>query len=85
MFVGVAIDPKKNNGCLTRRENGLFFWSERTMIKLTDSSGSGSIEKKQTKLVMCMIGLFLNLMMDTDENLSDGSLMDKFMEAFNLA
>ena len=85
MFVAIAIHPKKNNDCLTREENGIFLWSERTMTMLRESKkGSDTLPQKQMKLVMCALGLYLNLMLDKDENLSEGSFVETFMGAFNL-
>ena len=70
---------------MTRKENGLFLWSERTIKKITESNGSDSIKQKQMKLTVCVLGLFLNLLLDKDENLSRGSFMDPFMGSFNFA
>ena len=48
MFVAIAIDPKKNNDCLTREENGIFLWSERTMTMLRElKRGSDTLPQKQ--------------------------------------
>ena len=84
MLIGVAIDPIGNHDCLTRVDSGLFFRSERTMTKLRGTKGSDNLQQKQRKLVMCMLGLFLNWMLDTDENLSEGYFFEGSMEAFSL-
>ena len=85
MLVGVGIDPKKNNVCLTREEEGVFFWSKKTMIKLGEKA-SDIFQQRQMKLGMCMIDLtFHNLMLDMDESLSEGCFFEMFMYAFNLA
>ena len=72
MLVGVVIDCKKNNACLISKEKGIFFWSEITMIKLGEKA-SDTLQQRQMKLVMCMLGLFHNLMMDKDEYQKDAS------------
>ena len=83
-FVGVAIDPNGNDECLTRRNNGLFTWIERTMIKLEGAEGVTTLQEKQTKMVICMVTLLLNLMLDSDDSLSQGSFFEGFINNFNL-
>ena len=80
ILVGVAIDPKGNNECLTSPDNGMFTWSERTMTKLE----SVTAQDKHLKLVLSMFALFLNLMLDSDSSLSHGSFFEEFMNDFNL-
>ena len=86
MLIGVAIDSIGNYDCLMREDSGLFFWSERTMTLFHGAKGSDTLQQKQKKkLVMYMLGLFLNLMLDIDENLSERCFFEGFVEAFSLA
>ena len=85
MLVGVALDLRKPNDCLVREKGGLFFWSKRTMECLSNYNGSDTLQQRQMKLVMCMLTLFLNLMMDIDEEVSEGSFVEPFIGAFNFA
>ena len=62
ILIGIAIDPHRNNDCLTRLSCRRFHWSKRTLTKLD----SVTVQEKQLKLVMSMIALFLNLMVDMD-------------------
>ena len=80
MIAGVVIDPSENNDCLTRPENGLFYWSDGTINKI----GDAATEEKRMKLVPSMVSLFLNLMLDQDDNLSEGSFFKDFMSNYNL-
>ena len=80
MFVGVAIDPKADNECLVRRDNDLLYWSERTMMKLEESKGSD--EQRQMEIMFTLLHV---LVLDTDEDLSEGSYFETFMGGFNLA
>ena len=43
-----------------------------------------TVQEKQSKLVMSMIALFLNLILDVDDRLSQGSFFEDFMSDFNL-
>ena len=79
MLVGVAIDPSASHDCLTRKGHGLFFWSDRTLKKLEESRGSDSLQRRQVRLVVSMLGLFLNLMLDSDENISEECVLEVFM------
>ena len=45
---------------------------------------SVTIENKQFKFVLSMLSLFLNLMMDVDKSLSQGSLLEEFMTDYNV-
>ena len=80
IIVAVAMKPGGNNDCLTRLENGLFHWSEGTCNKI----GNAATEEKRLKLVISMISLFINLMLDLDDNLSEGSFFEDFMGDYNL-
>ena len=80
MIAGVAINPSGNNECLTRLDNGLFHWSKGTINKI----GGAAAEEKRMKLVLSMITLFTNLMLDLDDNLSEGSFFEDFMSNYNL-
>ena len=79
-IVAIAIDPNGSNDCLTRTNGGLFHWSEATTNKI----GDGATEDKRLKLVLCMLTLFINLMLDLDDNLSHGSFFEEFMTDYNL-
>ena len=53
----------------------------------TDSSlliGGAAVEEKRMRLVLSMITLFANLMLDLDDNLSEGSFFEDFMSNYNL-
>jgi len=80
MIAGVVINPSGSNDCLTRQENGLFYWSDGTINKI----GDAATEEKRMKLVLSMVSLFLNLMLDQDDNLSEGSFLKDFMSNYNL-
>ena len=80
MIAGVVINPSGSNDCLTRQENGLFYWSDGTINKI----GDAATEEKRMKLVLSMVSLFLNLMLDQDDNLSEGSHFEDFMGNYNL-
>ena len=80
MLIGIAINPTSNTECLTRLIKGAFHWSERTTNKLE----SVSIEDKRMRLVVSMFSLFLNLMLDVDDNLSESSHFEEFMTEFSL-
>ena len=80
ILAGVEIDPKGNNECLTRPDNGMFTWSKRTMTKLE----SVTAQDKHLKLVLSMFALFLNLILDSDDSLSQGRFFEEFMNNFNL-
>ncbi len=43
-----------------------------------------TIPDKHLKLVLSMFALFLNLMLNTDNNLAQGRLFEEFMTNFNL-
>ena len=80
MLVGIAINPTSNTECLTRLGEGTLDWSKRTTNKIK----SVSIEDKQMRLVVSMFSLFLNLMLDVDDNLSESSRFEEFMTEFSL-
>lgn len=80
MIVGIAIDPICDSDCLTRLNDGVFHWSERT----TDNIGNTSTHDKRLTLVLSMYALFLNLMLDLEDSLSQGSLFEDFMSDYNL-
>ena len=79
-IVGFAIDPNGNNDCLTQTDGGLFCWSEGTINKIGDVAA----EDRRLKFVLCMFTLFLNLMMDIDDSLSQGSFFEEFMTEYNM-
>ena len=80
LMVGIAINPSSNTECLTRTSGGLFHWSERTINKIE----SVSVEDKRMRLVVSMFSLFLNLMLDKDDNLSQACHFEEFMNTFSL-
>ena len=80
VLVGVVLDPSQDNDVITRASNGMFCWSKRTKHRME----SVTIENKQFKFVLSMLSLFLNLMMDIDESLSQGSLLEEFMTDYNV-
>ena len=80
LMVGVAINPSSNTECLTRTSRGMFHWSEWTINKTENVS----VEDKQMRLVVSMFSLFLNLMLDMDDNLLEGCHFKEFMNKFSL-
>jgi hypothetical protein len=80
MLVGIAIDPNCDSDCLTRLSDGMFHWSERTINKLDNTNS----QDKRLALVLSMCALFVNLMLDLDDSLSQGSFFGDFMNDFNL-
>ena len=85
MLVGIGIDggPNDANSCLTKREGGLMVWSERTMTKLEESSGQGSIESKQLQLACYMFELMYRLMMGKDDAIDNGMPFAKYIGPIN--
>ena len=71
MLIGGAIDSIGNHDYLTREESRLFFWRKIAKSKLHRAKGLENLQQKQKKPVMYMLDLFLNLMLDTDENLPE--------------
>ena len=71
---------------IIRQTNGLFVWSERTITKLNETKGvNESLTDRQTRLVVGMLALMINLLMDTDTNLAQGCFLEPFMgSTFNL-
>lgn len=80
MLIGIAIDASKNTECLTRFDDGTFCWTARTKNKMEDLT----IKNKRFKLVLSMFTLFLNLMLDVTESLSQGSFFEEFIRDYNL-
>ena len=80
ILAGIVVDPTGNNKCMTRPNDGIFHWSEQTNNKID----SLTTEDTHLKLVTSMFALFLNLMLDTDDSLSQGSCFEEFMNDFNL-
>jgi hypothetical protein len=80
VLIGITIDPSSNNDCLTRPSNGLFYWSEGALNKIESST----TENKMMKLILSMLALFLNLMLDSEDGLSQGSFFEEFMLDYNL-
>ena len=80
MLVGIAIDHNCDSDCLTRLSDGVFHWSNRTINKLDNTNS----QDKWLALVLSMCALFLNLMIDVDDSLSQGSFFGEFMNDFNL-
>ena len=85
MLAAVVIDPTHSD-CIIRQTNGLFVWSERTITKLNETKGvNESLTDRQTRLVVGMLALMINLLMDTDTNLAQGCFLEPFMgSTFNL-
>ena len=85
MLAAVVIDPTHSD-CIIRQTNGLFVWSERTITKLDETKGvNESLTDRQTRLVVGMLALMINLLMDTDTNLAQGCFLEPFMgSTFNL-
>jgi hypothetical protein len=71
MLVGIAIKPNCASGYLTRLSDGVLHCSKRTIKKLDNTI----IQDKR---------LTLNLMMDLDDSLLQGSFFKDFMNNFNL-
>ena len=80
VLAGIVVDPSKDNEVITRPSDGMFCWSKRTLHRME----SVNIENKQFKLVLSMLSLFLSLMLDFDETLSQGSYLEEFMTEFNV-
>ena len=80
ILVDIAIDPSGSIDCLTRSNGGMFVWSERTINKME----SATIENKRLKFVLSMFALFLNLMLDIEESLLQGTFFEEFMRDYNL-
>ncbi len=45
LLTGIGLDPTRDNSCLTRRKNGAFVWSDRTMTKNSSSRKLGNRSK----------------------------------------
>ena len=71
MLVGIAIKPNCASDYLTRLSDGVLHCSERTIKKLDNTT---SQDKRLT----------LNLMLDLDDSLLQGSFFKDFMNNFNL-
>ena len=80
ILVGVAIDTSQSTECLTRSDKRMFHWSERMLNKIK----SLTIKKKRLKLVLSIFTLFLSLMLDVNDSLSQGSCFEEFMKDYNL-
>ena len=72
MLVGIVIDPNCDSDFLTRLNNGVFGWSERTVNKLDNATS----QDKRLALVLSMYALFRNLTLDLDDSLSQGSFFE---------
>ena len=79
MLVGIAINPNCGSGCLMRLSDGVFHWSKRAINKLDNTNS----QDKRLTLVLRMCALFLNLMLDLDNSLSQGSFFKDFTIIFN--
>ena len=79
MLGGIAIDPNCDSDCLTRLSGGAFHWSEQTINKFDSTNG----QDKRLTLVLSMCAQFLNLMLDVEDSLSQGSFFKDFMSDFN--
>ena len=79
MLVGIAIDTSQSTECLTRLDKGMFYWSERTLNKIESANN----DDKRFELVLSMFTLFLSLMLDVTESLSQGTCFEEFMREFN--
>ena len=53
----------------------MFYWSERALSKIERLT----MESKRMKLILSMITQFLNLMLDSDDGLSQGNFLKEFM------
>ena len=80
MLVGIAIKPNCASDYLTRLSDGVLHCSERTIKKLDNTTS----QDKRLALVLSMCALFLNLMLDLDDSLSQGNFFGDFMNDFNL-
>ena len=80
VLIAIAIDPSSNNDCLTRLSNGLLYWNKGALNKIKSSTTEG----KMMKLVLSMFTLFLNLMLDSQDGLLQGSFFEEFMHDYNL-
>ena len=65
---------------VTKLNKGMFYWSEGALNKID----SFTMENKMMKLTLSMFALFLNLMLDKDDSLSQESFFEEFMSKFNL-
>ena len=79
MLVGVAIDTSQSTECLTRLNKGMFHWSKRTLNKIQSANN----DDKRFELVLSMFTLFLKLMLDVTESLSQGTCFEEFMREYN--
>ena len=64
---------------MTRLNKGMFHWSERKLNKIKSVNNND----KRFELVLSMFTLFLNLMLDVTESLSQGTCFEEFMREFN--
>ena len=80
VLIAIAIDPSNNNDCLTRLSKGLLRWNKGALNKIESSTTEG----KMMKLVLSMFTLFLNLMLDSQDSLSQGNFFEEFMHDYNL-
>ena len=79
----IGIDPTANNDCLTRRDNGLFVWTDRTMIKLGESTEGNNIKEKQMRLALQIVQLMYSLMMGNDA-IIDGIPLKQYLGPLRL-
>ena len=83
LCIGIGINPAANNDCLTRRDNGLFVWTDRTMIKLGESTEGNNIKEKQMRLALQIVQLMYSLMMGKDA-IIDGVPLKQYLGPLRL-
>ena len=83
MHCGIEIDPDETNAYLTRRDVGVFVWSNRTVTKLEDLKVNGTIQFKQLKLVCGALELMYSLMMANADVIRDGVPLQLFLDQLN--
>ena len=77
LCIGVGIKRDGNNGCLTRKEDGVFVWTDRTLAKLGGSSPDDTTGK-QIRFALQMMQFMYTLMMGTDA-IKDGVPFQQYL------
>ena len=78
MFVGIGINPDATE-LLTKRDDGMFVGSDRTMKKLAEANVNGTTEEKQLLLVCAMFQYAYSLMMADADVILEGQLFHQFI------
>ena len=77
LCIGVGIKRDGNNDCLTRKEDGVFVWTDRTLAKLGGSSPDDTTGK-QIRFALQMMQFMYTLMMGTDA-IKDGVPFQQYL------